>query len=192
MSFLPNDYKIPTTSDYMKFAQGKNKFRIIGSAIIGNEYWTQTPEGKRPVRKRVDENIPVGELGEEGLKHFWAFPVYNHNAGKIQILEVTQKGIMGSIKALIDDEDWGDPKQYDIVVTREGEGFDTMYSVMPSPQKPLSKEIQKQIDNTEIDMESFYDGGHPLRGGKTTKDLKEEPPIKEDGQESVNINDLPF
>ena len=53
--FLPSDYKIPTTSKYMKFKQGENRFRILTSPIIGWEYWVNTEKGRKPVRKRSEE-----------------------------------------------------------------------------------------------------------------------------------------
>ena len=33
-NFFPtSDYKVPTTSNYMKFVEGKNKFRVLSSAM---------------------------------------------------------------------------------------------------------------------------------------------------------------
>ena len=48
-NFLPDNYKIPTTSNYMKFAEGKNTFRVLSSAITGWEYFTTE---NKPVRQK--------------------------------------------------------------------------------------------------------------------------------------------
>ena len=46
--FLPDDYDVPNAAaNYMKFQQGTNKFRVLGSAIIGYELWVDTDEGRK-------------------------------------------------------------------------------------------------------------------------------------------------
>lgn len=47
--FLPTDYKVPEApSNYARFQDGINRFRILGSAITGFEYFTTD---NKPVRK---------------------------------------------------------------------------------------------------------------------------------------------
>lgn len=176
MGFLPEDYKVPVTSNYMKMETGKNRFRILGSAIVGEEFWVtgQNKEGKPkriPIRKRPGEKITVDELAgmEEGdkVRHFWVFPVWNYGAERVQVLEITQKRIMGAIQALTSDEDWGDPKGYDISITKEGEGMDTKYAVMPKPGKPIDPGIKQMYKDMHIDLSKLYDGGDPFTTEET-------------------------
>ena len=156
-TFLPSGYDIPDSSTgYMKFKIGENRFRVLSSAIIGWESWIKDDEGNRkPRRWRMDEKINVEDVGDDP-KHFWAFVVWNYGVEKIQILEVTQKGIMKSIQSLTKDEDWGGPKQYDIVVTREGEGLDTEYQVQPKPKKELDEGIKQFYKDLHINLEALY------------------------------------
>lgn len=165
MDFLPQDYKIPdATTGYMRLQQGKNKFRVVSSAIIGNEFWITKEDGKRsPVRKRMNEQINISEIEEdEQIKHFWAFIVWNYDTNSLQILELTQKSLQKAIKAYVDNEDYGDPKGYDITITRDGEKLNTEYSVIASPPKPLNQEIKKLVDTTPINLEALYEGGDPF------------------------------
>ena len=37
--FLPSGYK--EVSNYMKFVDGENRFRILSPAIVGWEYWNE-------------------------------------------------------------------------------------------------------------------------------------------------------
>ena len=135
MSFLPEKYNIPdANSGYMKFKQGDNRFRVLSSAIVGWESWIDEGGKRKPLRWKMDVRKSVEEIGDDP-KHFWAFVVWNYDAEKVQVLELTQKGIMATIKNLTQDEDWGDPKEYDIVVNREGEGLETQYQVTPKPKK---------------------------------------------------------
>lgn len=164
MSFLPDKYEIPDSSTgYMKFKQGENKFRVLSSAIIGWETWTEEDGKRKPLRRKMDNPFSTDVVDDPTqIKHFWAFVVWNYNEEKVQILEITQKGIMKSIKALTSDEDWGDPKTYDIVVTREGEGLETEYQVNPKPKKELDKGITQFYKDLNIDLDALYDGNDPF------------------------------
>ncbi len=161
IDFLPDNYEVPSKNDgYMKFVNGDNRFRILSKPIIGWEWWIDTDEGRRPQRIRMSENPPVS-AGDK-IKHFWAFVVWNYDAGKFQILEVTQKGIQKSIKGYAKDEDWGSPDQYDIVVTRSGDGLETEYEVKAKPAKLLDPEIQEKYEELSINLEALYDGADPF------------------------------
>lgn len=160
--FFPTaDYKVPVTSNYMKFIQGENTFRVLSSAIIGYEYFNTE---NKPIRsEEMFEETP--DMKKDGrINHFWAFVVYNYNAKRIQILEVTQKTIMTAMKALIDNPKWGSPKNYDICITKKGSTMqDTEYAVMPEPAMPLDSAIVTAFEATSINLEALYSGDDPFK-----------------------------
>lgn len=160
-NFFPKDYETPKQmSNYLKFEAGKNKFRIVSSAITGYEYWT---EEKKPVRlRKFPEKTPVDIREDSKIKHFWAFVVIDRSDGKIKICELTQSTIMNAIKACVDSEDWGDPKEYDFTVTRTGEGLETEYTVQPSPHKGLTVEELALVSLNPVNLEALYNGGNPF------------------------------
>ena len=166
MSFLPEDYKTPDSSNYLKFKDGENTIRVLSSAIIGYEYWT---ENNKPVRSREPfQGIPEDIRREKDgtptrIKHFWAFVVWNYEAEKVQIAEITQSTIRKDIKALVDNKKWGDPKGYDITITRTGEGLDTDYAVMPNPHSSLDPVIKAAYEQREINLEALYENGDPFQ-----------------------------
>lgn len=174
MAFLPKDYKgEPETGKYMKFRQGENTFRVLSDAIVGMEYWkTKTVDGKEtryPVRLRSDEKVKIGDLeinektGElEMPKHFWALVVFNRRSETIQILEITQATIRKAITALDNSKKWGDIKTFDITVTREGEGFDTVYTTMPEPKEEVDEGIVALYESMDIKLDKLYEGGDPF------------------------------
>ena len=170
MSFLPTDYKVPAgQNNYFKFQDGENLFRILSNPIIGWEWWTDETdeEGKqvrKPHRVRDYETVPVTAVDEEGrgVKHFWAMIVWDYQDKKFKILEITQKGIQRAIQALEKSKGWGDPKNFDISVTKTGQKLETEYSVMPVPPKALSSEIRTAFQNTRIDLEALYRGEDPF------------------------------
>lgn len=182
--FLPPDEKEPVTSNYMKFNPGENTFRVLSSAKTGMEYWkTKIVEGNKkrvPVRVKPDVNIPTDELelndrGQLDLpKYFWAFVVWNRDAEKIQILEITQKTVQRAIRALTASKSWGDPKEYDIIVTKEGEKKETEYSVMPAPKEKLDPGITQLYKDMNINLEALFTGDDPFAPAKVSNDEVDE------------------
>lgn len=176
MSFLPDGYTVPDASTgYMKFKVGDNRFRVLSSAILGWEAWNEVDGKRTPIRWKEGESMDISKLDKpEEAKRFWAFFAWNYSDKEIQILEITQKGIMKSLSALNKDEDWGDPKNYDVVVIREGEDMNTTYSVQPKPAKKLDSEITKAWDEIKdkVKLEALFKGEDPFEGvsGWTEKD----------------------
>ena len=90
--------------------------------------------------------------------------VWNYQDEKIQILEITQKGIQRELRNLAKDEDWGSPvDKYDIVITRQGEKLNTEYSVQPKPAKATDKKITEELAKTSIDLEALFKGDDPFK-----------------------------
>ena len=175
MSFLPKNYTLPTSNsggNYTKLAQGKTTIRVIGSAITGWVGWTDENGKRSPHRSK--EQPPMGKF-EDRAKHFWAFPVYNHDTNGVQILEITQRGIQDALRELIADKEWGDPKKYDVVIKRDGEGLETSYVVVPKPPSDLDDDAITMIKAKlpTINIDALYDGGDPFT--ESTDATDEEP-----------------
>lgn len=160
---MPDGYEVPKgTGDYMKLKQGENKLRILSAPILGYEYWTAD---RKPVRSReLPKVIPVDADISNGWnpKHFWAMAVWNFEDKAVQILQITQKSIQNALIDLIQNEDWGDPRQYTIKITRKGEKLDTEYSVVPSPKVAVPAEITRMYEEKNIDLDALYEGGNPF------------------------------
>lgn len=166
--FPESDYEIPETSSYMKFTEGDNKFRVLSSAIVGWQYWNTQ---NKPVRRQenwdsVPDDIKIEKDGGVKINHFWAFIVYNYRAKKVQILEITQKGIMKYIKGLVKNPKWGNPKGYDIVINKTGSGFDTEYTYIADPHAPVEKHIEEQFGRMKIDLNLLFVGSDPFNPEK--------------------------
>lgn len=161
-TFLPSDYKVPTSSNYMKLTEGEHNFRILSSAIVGFEYFTSE---NKPVRsKEAYDELPSDIKDGGRVNPFWAFVIWNYEENKIQIMEVTQKTIMLPLKALVDNKKWGDPKGYDITITRKGTGMlDTEYSVMPNPHSEVSQEIKDEFEKRPVNLNALYTGDDPFK-----------------------------
>ena len=160
-SFLPTDYKVPSTSNYMKMTEGEHTFRIITPAIVGYEYFKTD---NKPVRSRTAFEETPTDIKEKGrIMPFWAFVVWNYEEKRIQILELTQKTLMLPLKALVDNPKWGNPRNYDITITRKGSSvMDTEYAVMPNPHTPVPAEAQKALESKIINHDMLYESKDPF------------------------------
>ena len=164
MTFLPKDAKEPKSkSNYtMPLAEGSVKLRVMSPAIVGYEGWKEEEGKKTPVRYTVNDAPPFGPDGREP-KYFWAFVVWNYEQEQLQIMSVTQKTIRMAFEAYVLNEDWGDPKNYDIVLSRKGTKLeDTEYTVIASPHSEVSEAIQEAYNNAQIDLEEWRKGGDPF------------------------------
>lgn len=182
-NYLPRGYHVPKSSgNYYKFEAGQNRFRVMSAPIFGWLYWSKDD---KPVRLRdnvlpkTPEDIRRDEEGKaERLRHFWAIAVWSYKESKLQILEITQTSIQTQMEELFGSEDWGNPMDYDLTVTKKGEKLLTEYTVQPSPVKPLTPEQLKAKTGMNINLEALYEGGDPFAAVEVPEGI--EPPAGSD------------
>ena len=195
MDFLPMDYVEPAAAanGYMKLLDGDNKFRIMSQPLLGWEDWLN----KKPIRFEMDKkpDAPVDET--KPIKLFWAMIVYNYAEKKIQILQITQARLRKALAALCKDEDWGSPYGFDIKITKEGKGMETIYTLNPIPHKAVSAEIIKAFDDKPIYLPALMKSLDPFAKYKecTPRAVaqlksKEEAPVKQIYISDLQIADL--
>ncbi len=181
MSFLEASYELPkSSSQYMKFVEGENKFRALGSAIVGWIDWEDTADGRKPVRTKDIQLSPA--------KHFWTFPVWDYQDEAVKILEITQVSIQKAIKNLIDNKVWGSPTGYDVVVKRVGKDLQTEYFVSSNPPAKfeLTSEIKEEVAN--IDLEKLYSNENPF----IDKSTPQTPAEKMREGAGLSVDEIPF
>ena len=185
MSFLPDNYEPPKSQGkYLKLTQGAHRIRILSKSITGYEVWAAnqaTGQDRYPFRFKElkDINVKPSKPGDQP-KHFWAMKIWNYDTEQIQIAQFTQKTIQSLILDFYNNTDYGDPKGYDITITRKGEGKDnTTYTAVPSPPKELSEEVKQANENTLISLEALYDGGDPFEATESVGSTEEKTDSKE-------------
>jgi hypothetical protein len=159
---------------------------------MGYEYWKTIDKKRTPVRKRLDEKIDTNDLeidqksGELELpKFFWAVKVYNWDEDKVQVWVVRQAKIRKPLEAYARNKKWGDPINYDVVVTRTGLGFnDTDYQVVANPPiEPLSKESQDKCDAVKVNLDALFSGGDPFTKSEV---------VTANNDTEIDIEQIPF
>ncbi|MEB3189035.1 MAG: hypothetical protein VKL42_01665 [Snowella sp.] len=167
MGALPSGYKSPSSNGvYATLQPGSNKFRILSDIIVGWESWVGTKEegNRKPVRARFDERreLPEPTDPRDRVKFFWAMVVWNYRDEQIQILQLTQRTIQKALEELEANEDWADLRNFDITITKQGEGLKTEYGVTPSPAKALPIDIEQEYALMSVNLDALYIGGDPF------------------------------
>lgn len=173
-NWLPKGTKEPKTkSNYtMPLDEGQTKIRVLSSAVVGEQTWKQEGEKKVPERFVVGEAPLFGDDGKEP-QYFWAFLVFNYTAERVQIMQITQKNIRTKIQAYLDNDAWGDPKKYDLVITRTGTKLlDTVYEVVANPHSDYKGETP------DINLDEWFKGNDPFEK-KELKDGEVAEPFKD-------------
>lgn len=164
MSFLPSDYKSPSSTNYyVKLQEGENRIRILTRPILGWEDWI---DGK-PVRYEFDKKPLHSHDEKKPLRHFWSFVVFNYNEERIQIMHVTQNTIRKSIEALCRDKDWGDPWNYDIKISKSGKMMETEYVINPVPHKPIDEYIVSCFRAEPCNLNAMFSNADPFASNWT-------------------------
>lgn len=157
-AFLPDGYEAPEgNANYLKLQKGESKFRILSRPIVGWLDW----KDKKPYRFAMNAKPEKPMDPKNTIKHFWAFLVWDCVNPGVKILEVTQQTIHAAITHLTKDSEWGAPFEYDLKVTRKGDGLETEYTVTPSPKKPLTEEIKKAALDKPCNLEALFSGSDP-------------------------------
>lgn len=180
MIALPMDSK----GRYTKFPQGKTEIRFLTEPIPGFQVWIEENGKRKPVRCKAIE-VDTGLTDSKGNKIYRSeesqvLPtpvageykkfilvalVWNYNTEQIEVFVVDKSTIWRPLAEYNNHKDWGSPVNYNITITRVGEGREkTKYSVIPSPAKPLDKEIEKRFkeEKKNIDLEKIFTGENPF------------------------------
>lgn len=167
MSFLDDEYDVPSSGgQYFRPAMGDNRIRIMSDALTGYEYWNTD---NKPIRSHeepaIDEMINP-KRNKDGViqpaKHFWAMVIWDYKDNQVKVWEATQATIQKKILTLFRTEEWGNPQQYDLTITRSGEGLDTEYEVVAMPKKDILTSQADAFAQANVNLEALITGDNPF------------------------------
>ncbi len=150
-----------TESRYFRPVKNKpNKVRILSERpTLGYLQWTE--DGK-PVRWPYNGSKPQANYQAESKpRKFMACAVWNYDAETVQVWEITQKSIMDALAAITNDSDFGHPNNFDLKITRTGEGLETQYGVIPI-STPLDSNLEPLLANPGVNLEALFEGEDPF------------------------------
>ena len=150
------------------------------------EVWGESGEGKlKPFRfadtpTQEDAEIEMGNeftrrmnrdgTGVEPAKFGIAVPVFEHDSQEVKIFQATQKGIIKEFDKISQMEDYSDLLAWDFVLSREGTGLKTEYSLRVVPRKkgtsPLIEATFAEQKEKGFDIKELMTGGNPFAPGE--------------------------
>jgi len=165
--------------NYLRFnEEGSYLFRIITpkesvvsyyKGFIDNpeegqaKVWTapDNQDGKMPI---VPDNINLRKWDKKdsGYKLYWAFVVYNLDTQNIQIWDISQKVFRDYLFSIASGKIKNDWTKFDIQVTKTGQKTDTTYNIINNDNQELTKEAQKIIKESYVNLEAMEKGGDPF------------------------------
>lgn len=150
------------------------------------------------------------KTGEVKLSTQFGFLVYNHDLEKAQIW-ITNGATYGQqIAPLLEDDEYGDWREYNVKITRTGEKAQTRYSVRPSVKHyELSADQQKAIEAIDIiakigagrgasqvmwlsEYRELEEQGKQRAAQDAGAASQEEIVDNDVGDEPINLDDIPF
>jgi hypothetical protein len=179
----------------------------------GGGLYLRLNDGETVRLRLASEPVIYESEYKDTLSTKYAWIVYNQDAKQAQVFQQSAR-FFKQVAALANDDEWGDPTEYDIKVTRQGIETDTTYTVMPSANREaldseareaiakldLIKLIEVGRGNQRVMWLSDYD--KQTTGAKTTAEPAAKPIVKpapkkdtviEDiGDEPINLDDIPF
>lgn len=166
-----------TVGDYLKVGNKEHyDVRVLGdwnqprTAVQGWVGWKDTvnengQDARVASRVGLKDKALLYRQGyrDEQIKFFWALVVYNRDVDAIQCWEITQVTIRRQLTNLLENKKWGILNRYDITVSREGEGYDTEYTLtaLPDPEGGLRTcpIAEKALEDSTIDLRQLFVGG---------------------------------
>lgn len=152
-------------SDFLRLAsQGEvAEFRIAGGVQRELKVWPAGDTRGKPVPSEQTAEFTPGQWFNIMANPDWKvsevfhLPVIDRADDRPKIFTVTG-GVYGRIRECATNPKWGDPRSYDITVTRTEEPGN-YYSVMPSPKTPL---MHSELDKIKtLDMVKLLPAARP-------------------------------
>jgi hypothetical protein len=138
-------------SDFMQLEEGSNPVRMVTSPYQFYIHWTKDATGANRKIRCATKDCPLCQQGEQYSAR-WYVAAINRKTNRPVILEIGPQ-IFKQIAALSRKDKWGDPKKYDVDITRQPKGSQPLYIVSPEPHSVLTdgekselKEFMARVD----------------------------------------------
>ena len=166
---------------------GNVRFALLeNEPLCFYEAWGESADGKlKPFRftdspSDDDIDIEMGSeftrrmnrdgTGVEPAKFGIAVPVFEHDSQEVKIFQATQKGIIKEFDKISQMEDYSDLLAWDFVLSRDGTGLKTQYSLRAVPRKkgttPLIEATYQEQKDKGFDIKELMTGGNPFAPGE--------------------------
>lgn len=107
-------------------------------------------DGKTVVLRIASEPVIFQSEYKDNLTTRYAWVVYNMTEDAAQIFSQSAR-FFSNLAVFANDDEYGDPTEYNIKVTRNGTDTNTTYTIVASPKKyPLTADQRDAVDSVDI------------------------------------------
>lgn len=107
-------------------------------------------DGKTVVLRIASEPVIFNSEYQGKTSTRYAWVVYNQDEGSAQVFAQSAT-FFKNLAVFANDDEYGDPTEYNIKVTRNGTETNTTYTIVASPKKsPLTKEQKAAVESIDI------------------------------------------
>lgn len=162
---------------------GSVRFALLSDAPLEfYECWATAPDGtSKPLRFDYDPTyedviaeagnyVPRpgrGGPGTADVKLAIAVPIWNYEAGSVQIMQITQRSIQRELDSLSQQEDYTNLLEWDMTLSKKGSGLTTEYRLRPAPRKKGAQDTidaaWKEVLDAGFDLSRLLTGGNPYK-----------------------------
>ncbi len=135
-------------SPWIKFLEGTTTIRILSHSINWKSHYIRSEKKSHT----CTGDISTCEWCQKGdqPKGRWAYLILNRSNKEIRVMEIGWS-IFGTILQCAKDSDYGDPRKYDLKITRKGTGLETEYQVIPGKETKFTEEEEKVLKTSGLD-----------------------------------------
>jgi hypothetical protein len=94
-------------------------------------------------------------------------PVFNFEAGTVQVLSISQKSILRELDAISQEEDYANLTEWDFTLSKKGAGLTTEYKLRPAPRKKGSdatiSAAWEEAKSNNFQLDRLLTGGNPFK-----------------------------
>jgi len=146
------------------------------------ECWISGPDGSsRPLRFDYEPTYEdvIAEAGDftprEGrggagtadIKFCIAVPVFNYEAGSVQIMSISQKSILRELDAISQEEDYANLTEWDFTLSKKGSGLTTEYTLRPAPRRKGAdgtiSAAWEEVKSAGFNLDRLLTNGNPFK-----------------------------
>lgn len=130
---------------FIKLQSGDNRVRVVGKPVMVDIHWERGLDGSTKKVVCPGAGCPVCKAGHTPQSRYQVL-VIDRVDGEVKVMEGGPR-VFGAIRDYAMDPDYGDPKNYDLKIKKEGTGRETKYTVMASPkQTPLTAQEAEAVN----------------------------------------------
>jgi hypothetical protein len=108
-----------------------------------------------------------GGPGTADVKFCIAIPVFNYEAGAVQVLSISQKSILRELDSISQEEDYANLTEWDFTLSKKGSGLTTEYKLRPAPRKKGSdatiSAAWEEVKAAGFSLDRLLTGSNPFK-----------------------------